>query len=114
MRIGELSRRTGIAASRIRFYERHQVMPRADRGQNGYREYPETAIKTLKLIDGAQGLGFSLNEICNYFREAGPNFPSHGAMVRALRNKLDDIDRHVTEVQARRRRIVKLLNEIGG
>jgi hypothetical protein len=68
----------------------------------------------LKLIDGAQGLGFSLNEICNYFSEAGRNFPSLGAMVRALRNKLDDIDRHVTEVRARRRRIVKLLNEIGG
>jgi MerR family copper efflux transcriptional regulator len=113
MRIGELSRRTGIAASRIRFYERHQVVPKAARGENGYREYPDTAVKTLKLIDDAQRLGFSLNEICNCLSEAAPNFPSRAAMVEALRSKLEDIDQHVTEVRARRRQIVKLLKKIG-
>lgn len=113
MRIGELSRRTGIAASRIRFYERHEVVPKAARGENGYREYPITAVKTLKLIDGAQRLGFSLNEISSYLSEAAPNFPSRAAMVKALLRKLEDIDQHVTEVRARRRQIVKLLQEIG-
>ncbi len=112
MRIGELSRRTGIAASRIRFYERHKVLPKAARSENGYREYPDTAVKTLKLIDGAQRLGFSLNEISNRLSEAAPNFPSRAAMVEALRSKLEDIDRHVAEVRARRRQIVKLLKEI--
>jgi DNA-binding transcriptional MerR regulator len=113
MHIGELSRRTGVAASRIRFYERHEVMPNASRGENGYREYPDTAVKTLKLIDGAQRLGFSLNEISSFLSEAAPNFPSRAATVEALRRKLEDIDQHVTEVRARRRQIVKLLAEMG-
>ncbi len=45
MRIGELSRRTGISTSRIRFYEKHEVLPKPIRGENGYREYPDTAVK---------------------------------------------------------------------
>ena len=113
MRIGELSRRTGIAASRIRFYERHQVVPKAIRSENDYRDYPDTAVKTLKLIDDAQKLGFSLSEIRDGLREAAPNFPSRAAMVKALRGKLETIDRHMKEVRARRRQILKLLEQIG-
>jgi MerR family copper efflux transcriptional regulator len=111
MRIGELSRRTGISTSRIRFYERHDVLPKPIRGENGYRTYPDTAVKILELIDGAQRLGFSLNEIRAGFSEAAPNLPSHAAMAKALRSKLEHIDQHIKEVQARRRQIVKLLKE---
>ena len=53
MRIGELSRRTGISTSRIRFYEKHNVLPKPTRNGNGYRTYPDTAVKFLSLIDGA-------------------------------------------------------------
>ena len=41
MRIGELSRRTGISTSRIRFYEKHDVLPEPIRDENGYRTYPD-------------------------------------------------------------------------
>jgi DNA-binding transcriptional MerR regulator len=113
MRIGELSTRTGISTSRIRFYERHDVLPKPIRDENGYRTYPDTAVKILELIDGAQRLGFSLSEIRTGLGEAAPNLPSHAAMVKALRRKLDHIDQHIKEVRARRRQIVKLLKEKG-
>jgi MerR family transcriptional regulator, copper efflux regulator len=112
MRIGELSRRTGISTSRIRFYEKHALLPKPIRDRNGYRKYLGTAAKILELIDGAQQLGFSLSEIRAGLSEAAPNFPSRAAMVKALRGKLDHIDRHIQEVRARRRQIVKLLKEM--
>jgi MerR family copper efflux transcriptional regulator len=113
MRIGELSKRTGISTSRIRFYEKHAVLPKAIRGANGYREYPDTAAKMLSLIDDAQRLGFSLSEIRAGLSEAAPNFPSRAGIVKALRSKLETIDQHMKEVRARRRQIVKLLKEMG-
>jgi DNA-binding transcriptional MerR regulator len=113
MRIGELSRKTGISTSRIRFYEKQQVLPKPIRGENGYRDYPDAAVKMLSLIDGAQRLGFSLNEIRDGLSEAAPNFPSRAAMVKALRGKLENIDQHMKEVRGRRRQIVKLLKEMG-
>ena len=111
MRIGELSTRTGISTSRIRFYERHDVLPKPIRDGNGYRTYPDTALKILELIDGAQRLGFSLNEIRAGLSEAAPDLPSHAAKAKALRSKLAHIDQHIKEVRARRRQIVKLLKE---
>jgi MerR family transcriptional regulator, copper efflux regulator len=111
MRIGELSRRTGISTSRIRFYEKHDVLPRPSRDENGYRTYPDAALKILEMIDGAQQLGFSLSEIRAGLSEAAPNLPSHAAMAKALRSKLEHIDQHIRDVQARRRQIVKLLKD---
>lgn len=112
MRIGELSRMTGVSTSRIRFYEKHKVLPRPVRDGNGYRTYPESAAKLLHLIDNAQRLGFSLSEIRSGLSEAAPHFPSCAAMVKALRHKLKSIDQHIKEVRARRREIVRLLAEL--
>jgi DNA-binding transcriptional MerR regulator len=112
-RIGELSTRTGISASRIRFYETCDVLSKPIRGENGYREYPDTAVKMLGLIDDAQRLGFSLSEIRDALNEAAPNFPSRAALIKALRSKLETIDQHMKEVRARRRQIVKLLKDMG-
>lgn len=114
MRIGELAKRTGITASRIRFYERHAVLPQPMRGENGYREYPEKAVKMLCLIDDAQRLGFSLSEIRAGLSEAAPNFPSRAAKVKALRKKLESVDRHLREIRARRRQLLKFLKEMDG
>jgi MerR family copper efflux transcriptional regulator len=113
MRIGEFSRRTGVSTSRIRFYEKHEVLPKPIRNENGYRTYPDTTAKILHLIDAAQQLGFSLSEIRASLSEAAPNFPSRTAMVKALRGKLEHIDQHIKDVRARRRQIVKLLKEMG-
>ena len=88
MHIGALSKRTGVAASRIRFYEKHAVLPPPVRGANGYREYADSAAAVLCLIDDAQRLGFSLSEIRAALGEAAPDLPSHAMMVKALRAKL--------------------------
>lgn len=114
MRIGELSRRTGVAASRIRFYERHKVLSRAKRAGNGYRDYPQATVKMLYLIDTAQRLGFTLGEIRSGLSAVAPNLPSHAALAKALRAKLESIDQHLKDVRARRREIVKLLGQVEG
>ena len=46
MKIGELPRLTGLAASRIRFYEDAGLLV-AQRQANGYRDYPEQAVLLL-------------------------------------------------------------------
>ena len=63
MKIGELAKRTGLAASRIRFYEKMGLLKMVDREANGYRLYPEEAVLVLELIKSAQEAGFSLEEL---------------------------------------------------
>jgi len=71
MRIGELSARTGLAASAIRYYEAQGVLPAPTRGINGYRRYPESAVERLRLIRRSQNLGFTLDVIRGLFEKGG-------------------------------------------
>ena len=62
MKIGELAKRSGLAASRIRFYEASGLI-RAQRLGNGYRDYPEETLHVLEIIGCGQQAGFSLEEM---------------------------------------------------
>jgi DNA-binding transcriptional MerR regulator len=71
MKIGELSRKSGIAASAIRFYEEQGLLAPASRTASGYRQYASNAPDRLKLIQGAKKLGFSLEVIRGMLDENG-------------------------------------------
>jgi MerR family redox-sensitive transcriptional activator SoxR len=60
--IGELARRTGVATSALRYYERIGLLPLADRlGQR--RQYPAVCVERVALIRLYQNAGFTLAEI---------------------------------------------------
>jgi len=62
MRIGELSRRTGVSRDTIRFYEKAGLLsPHVSR--NGYRLFDASHLDLLRSIRIAQVLGFTLAEI---------------------------------------------------
>ncbi|WP_299039632.1 MerR family transcriptional regulator [uncultured Pseudokineococcus sp.] len=62
MRISEVSRRSGVAASTLRFYEDAGLLPAA-RLANGYRDYDEADLMRLDLIEASKELGLSLEQI---------------------------------------------------
>lgn len=63
MRIGELAKISGLAPSRIRFYEASGLIKSVERKANGYRDYAPDTEWVLEIITGAQAAGFSLDEI---------------------------------------------------
>lgn len=62
MSIGELSRRTGVASSAIRYYEQRRLLPRAER-RSGRRLFDEASVARLAAIRFAKDAGFTLAEI---------------------------------------------------
>ncbi|UUD44338.1 MerR family transcriptional regulator [Bacillus pumilus] len=60
---GELSKRTGISAAAIRYYEENDISPVPIRHSNGYRLYTEDVLLKIEFIKGAKSLGYSLKEI---------------------------------------------------
>lgn len=111
MKIGELARASGLAASRIRFYEASGLLEPARRQANGYREYGPEALTRLAIIDRAQRAGFALDEI----RAVLP--PDLGAWPRdellvALRDKVDEIALLEQRLAQNRRHLETLIDEI--
>lgn len=63
MTIGELSRRTDVHIETIRFYEKKDILPKADRNKSDRRVYDESDVRRLNFIHKCRGFGFSLKEI---------------------------------------------------
>ena len=60
--IGEVSRRTGVAASALRFYESRGLI-QSLRVSGNHRRYHRAMLRRISLIRVAQTLGLSLSEI---------------------------------------------------
>lgn len=62
MGIGELSRRSGLAPSALRFYEQRGLIT-SSRSEGGRRLYQRSTLRRLAVIAVAQQVGLTLDEI---------------------------------------------------
>lgn len=111
MKIGELAKQSGIAASRIRFYEASGLLQPAERHANGYREYDPQTLMRLQVILRAQGVGFTLDEIRAILPPDLDEWP-HEALLQALRSKLDEIEQLERKLKQNKRDLSALIAEI--
>jgi DNA-binding transcriptional MerR regulator len=94
VRIGELSRRTGVNAHQLRYYEARGLLE-ADRGANGYREYDENALLRVKQIRHLLGAGLSSDDIAYLLPCAvgeAPELPGCPELLTAMRSRLRRLD----------------------
>src|ERR1700730_2168523 len=100
MNIGAAAKATGIPAKTIRYYESVGLLEKPARSEGNYRVYGERDIMTLRFVQRARHLGFSIKEIAGlvalwHDRERA------SAEVRALAvSHLDEIERKLRELQA--------------
>src|SRR6266568_1236143 len=60
--IGEVARRSGVAASALRFYEDRGLIS-SERSGAGHRRFPRPVLRRIAFIVFAQRVGLSLDEI---------------------------------------------------
>ena len=111
MKIGELAEQTGLAPSRIRFYERIGLLQAVTRQANGYRSYPGEAVLMLRLISVGQQAGFSLDEL----RKLLPGDLTrweHGTLLETLRLKVQEIKTLQTRLAQSKAQLTDLIAQI--
>lgn len=111
MKIGELAERTGLATSRIRFYERIGLLKTVERQGNGYRSYPAEAVLILQLITTGQRAGFSLDELRALLPTDLATW-EHGTLLDTLRRKVQDIEALQAQLAQSKAHIVELMAQI--
>jgi MerR family transcriptional regulator, redox-sensitive transcriptional activator SoxR len=60
--IGEIARRSGVAASALRFYEDRGLIT-SERAGSSHRRYPRAVLRRIAFIVYAQRIGLTLGEI---------------------------------------------------
>ncbi|WP_280499162.1 MerR family transcriptional regulator [Nocardia cyriacigeorgica] len=94
MLIGELSRRTGVNAHQLRYYEAQGLLE-ADRSPNGYRDYPEDAVLRVRQIRHLLDAGLSSDDIAYLLPCAtgeAPDLPGCPELLDAMRSRMNRLD----------------------
>jgi MerR family transcriptional regulator, redox-sensitive transcriptional activator SoxR len=89
--IGEVSRRTGLAITAIRYYEERGLVHAVARS-GGQRRFDGAAVRRLQVISSVQQAGFSLDEIGQLLQE-GPASARRGLVIAKLAEVRQDIER---------------------
>jgi MerR family copper efflux transcriptional regulator len=110
MKIGELARHSGMAASAIRYYEQAGLMPKAERGANGYRSYGESALERINLIQIGQKLGFTLEAIRAVIALEGEAL--HEGLITSLDARLLDIEQMIKNLTEQRASLITTRQQI--
>ena len=113
MNIGEASDRSGLPAKTIRYYEEIGLI-RADRGDNGYRDYGIKDVHKLRFLQRSRGLGFSVEE-CRQLLALYEDKSRASADVREIAStKLTEIDRKIRELTELKRTLEHLVHACHG
>jgi MerR family copper efflux transcriptional regulator len=114
MNIGEVGRRSGISAKAIRYYESIGLIGPADRTESGYRTYGDHDLQTLRFIQRARSLGFSVEEVSGLLA-LWRDTDRQSAQVKALaQNHVAGIDRKITGLQGMRDTLTHLIERCHG
>ena len=95
--IGEVSRRSGVKATTVRYYESLGVLPEPERAA-GHRRYTVDVLRRLAIVDVAQRAGFSLEEIAELF--AAADAPAFERLRALAERKLPEIEALIARAQA--------------
>lgn len=60
---GQVADEAGVKKDTVLYYEQEGLIDEPPRTDNGYRQFPNSVARTIKFIQEAQTLGFTLNEI---------------------------------------------------
>lgn len=102
--VGALAKRIGIRPSAVRFYER-QGLVASERLANGYRVYDQKAVGTLRFINHAKALGFSLDEVHEILTLCKRGQEPCDCVRGMVERNLVLVDKRITELSRLRRQL---------
>ncbi|HTT02745.1 MAG TPA: Cu(I)-responsive transcriptional regulator [Steroidobacteraceae bacterium] len=114
MRIGEAASRSGVSCKTIRFYEQAGLIAPASRLANRYRGYRHSDVQTLRFIQRARRLGFSLKDIARLLVLYRNRHRASKDVKRLALARVAEIERKIAELTAVRNTIAELARRCRG
>ncbi|UTV59757.1 MerR family transcriptional regulator [Burkholderia arboris] len=110
--IGELAQLTGASVRSIRHYDEHGLLASV-RAANGYRMFPDKVVTQVKQIQRMIATGFTIDDIrgfpdCMLLIDGAR---SCDRITDVQRERLEAIDRQIADLEKRRARLVKTLQD---
>ncbi len=114
MNIGELARLAGVPIDTVRYYERQQLLPTAQRSAAGYRIFDDDAVQRLRFIRRAKALGFRLEEVGDLLMLSAERGGDMASVRQTAAARLADIDLRMRELERMRHALAHLVDACPG
>ncbi len=114
MNIGEAAKRSGVPAKTIRYYESIGLIPPADRKGSGYRDYDANEVETLRFIQRARSLGFSVKDVGNLLALWRDRSRASADVKRVALAHVEEIETKIAELESMRRTLLQLTRRCHG
>lgn len=111
LRIGELSKKTDISISALRYYEQIGLLSPSYRSESNYRFYKETDISLAIFIKKAQYLGFSLDEIKEILNERKSGKSACPKVRSFAKSKITELQEKISELKNLESSLKKYITE---
>lgn len=111
LKIGDVSKRSGIGIEALRFYEKGGLLDKPSRTMSGYRVYDPEVLERLAFIKRAQVLGFSLDEIKRITDDARAGQSPCDEVREIVRRRLEELDQRMAEMRRYRKELAETLGE---
>jgi DNA-binding transcriptional MerR regulator len=105
LKIGEVSKRSGISIEALRFYEKSGLLERPSRTYGGYRVYGEEVLERLAFIKRSQALGFTLDDIKRIIEDARKGQSPCDEVREIVRRRMEELDERLRELQRYRKEL---------
>ena len=114
MNIGTAASESGVTAKTIRYYESIGLIPLATRAENGYRNYTEFDVETLRFIQHSRRLGFSVKDVGNLLELWGDKERSSADVKALALEHISEVERRIKELETIRRTLMDLTDRCHG
>ncbi len=111
LKIGDVSKKSGIGIEALRFYEKSGLLEKPSRTLGGYRVYGADVLERLDFIKQARALGFSLDEIKRIIDDAREGQSPCDEVREIVRHRLEELDERMRELRRYRKELSETLAE---
>jgi DNA-binding transcriptional MerR regulator len=105
---GQLGTATGLSRGAIRLYEKYGLITPERRTRSGYRVFSADTVVTLNAIKVACKAGFTLTEVGHFLGIIDAEPFSSGAIRKAIKLKIDEIDEKIEHLNQFKRFLQKV------
>ena len=108
--IQEVSKKTGLTAHTLRYYEKEGLLSGVERTQGGFRQYTDEDLERLGLICCLKNTGMSIQEIARFVQLTHEGDHTLKERVKLLREHRERVLERIAEMQKYLEKVTWKLN----
>ena len=108
--IQDVSKKTGLSAHTLRYYEKEGLISGVERSQGGFRQYTDEDLERLGLICCLKNTGMSIQEIARFVQLTHEGDHTLEERVELLREHRENVLARIAEMEKHLEKVTWKLN----